>query len=429
MATRCIFTSATARCSAATRRSSKRRRRRALALRLREHIGAIAVRAALAVGYRGAGTIEFVANSSRGLRQDGIFFIEMNTRLQVEHPVTEAVTGLDLVEWQLKVAAGERLPLKQAEFSLTGHAIEARLYAEDPGEGFRPSTGRLWGASFPAGEGVRVDAGVEEGSVVSPFYDAMLGKIIAVGADRGEALARLQTALTTIRIAGPKTNVAFLSAIVAHPAFRAGGVDTGFVDRELEKLVGEPLDPAMAAPAIAGWLSREAAAYAVSALGPWSRIDAFRPGGLARTSTTEVMIDERPATVAIDWTSGAPRVVSVDGRTAPGTAVDIVEAAEGAYVLADGRSLHVAYPDPLDRDLTASLSGGAVTVPMHGRIVDVAARPGARVEKGDPLFTLEAMKMEHSVVAPISGTVEDVRISPGAQVERGTVAVLIKEEV
>jgi 3-methylcrotonyl-CoA carboxylase alpha subunit len=395
---------------------------------LRAHIGAIAVRAALAVGYRGAGTVEFVADSSRGLTPDGIFFIEMNTRLQVEHPVTEAVTGLDLVEWQLRIAAGERLPLRQAEISLSGHAIEARLYAEDPNAGFQPSTGRLWAASFPSSEGVRVDAGVEEGSIVSPFYDAMLAKIIVAGADRDAALALLRKALEDVRVAGPKTNVAFLSAIAAHPAFSAGGVDTGFIDRELERLVGEPLPPVVAAPAIAAWLSRDAARHAAFAPGPWSRTDGFRPGGLASPSSIEIVLDDRPATAVIDWSAGSPRVVSIDGEDVAGPQGEIVWAGEGAYLLAEGRSLYVAFPDPLARDLAASLSGGEVLVPMHGRIVEVAAGPGGRVEKGDPLFTLEAMKMEHTIVAPIAGTIAEVRILPGAQAERGAIAVLISED-
>jgi 3-methylcrotonyl-CoA carboxylase alpha subunit len=354
----------------------------------------------------------------------------MNTRLQVEHPVTEAVTGLDLVEWQLRIAAGEELPLRQEEILLRGHAIEARLYAEDPATGFRPSTGRLVELAYPSGTGIRVDAGAEQGSMVGPHYDAMLAKLIASGADRDEALGRLAGALDRTRIAGPKTNLAFLSSVVASPAFHAGGVDSGFVDRELARLVGHPLDPALAARAVAEWVARETEDSAASMTGPWARRDSFELGGLGRRSGLGVAIEGEPAVVDIAWSRQGPKITSLGGA-APDLRPDIeIVWGEGeAFVLHHGRQLRVAFPDPLARDLDAGAASGEVLAPMHGRVVAVSVLPGARVERGDPLFSLEAMKMEHGVVAPLAGTVKTVRIAPGQQAEEGMVAILIEPEV
>src|SRR6476619_4306642 len=203
---------------------------------VRAAMGLAATEAARAVGYQGAGTVEFIADGARGLRPDGFWFMEMNTRLQVEHPVTEAITGLDLVEMQFRVAAGGMLPLAQNDVRIDGHAAEARLYAEDPERGFLPSTGRLVALELPAGEAVRVDTGVEAGSTVSPYYDPMIAKVIAHGSGRAQALARLATALGATVVVGPHANAAFLKALVSHPEFRAGKFDTGFIDRHLADL-------------------------------------------------------------------------------------------------------------------------------------------------------------------------------------------------
>jgi 3-methylcrotonyl-CoA carboxylase alpha subunit len=394
---------------------------------LRAWLGETAVKAAKAVGYRGAGTVEFIADASTGLQPGSIFFIEMNTRLQVEHPVTEQITGLDLVEWQLRVAAGEALPLRQEEISLTGHAIEARLYAEDPADGFRPSTGRIWAASFPTGAGIRVDTGVEEGSVVTPLYDAMLAKIVASGADRSEALRRLAEALGQVRIAGPKTNVAFLMAVALHPDFLAGGVTTDFADRELEHLAGAPLEPALAAGAIVEWAERAAWRHMDGASGPWGRADGFQLGGLNRNSRVSVEIDGTALPVEIAWSANRPRTVSLGGKPpAADAAVEVVWGEREAFVLSNGRQLRVAFPDPAARELDAESSSGAVATPIHGRVVEVSVASGQRVQKGDALFTMEAMKMEHAVVAPLSGVVETVRIVVGQQIEQGAPAVLVR---
>ena len=215
---------------------------------VRDAMGRAATEAARAVGYQGAGTVEFIADGARGLRPDGFWFMEMNTRLQVEHPVTEAITGLDLVEMQFRVAAGEKLPLAQSDVRIDGHAAEARLYAEDPERGFLPSTGKLAALELPAGEGIRVDTGVEAGSAVSPYYDPMIAKVIAHGSDREQALDRLAAALGETVVVGPHANAAFLKALVSHPEFRAGQFDTGFIDRHLADLTR--IDPQAEAAAI-----------------------------------------------------------------------------------------------------------------------------------------------------------------------------------
>jgi 3-methylcrotonyl-CoA carboxylase alpha subunit len=396
---------------------------------MRRLMGGAAVKAAAAVGYEGAGTVEFIADASRGLRPDRFFFMEMNTRLQVEHPVTEALTGLDLVEWQLRVAAGEPLPLAQDRVPLQGHAVEARIYAEDPAENFRPSTGRLWAATFPAGDGIRVDSGVEEGSVVGPFYDSMLAKVIASGSDRGEALERLAAALGEVRIAGPRTNLGFLSAIATHPEFRSGAPDTGFVDREIGHLVGSSLDRGLAAPAVAEWLSNEARELARAAPGPWARSDGFELGGLERRSRVDVHIDGEAVPVEVAWASGGPKLLTIAGEAPPEVEPSEVIWGEGeAFILHRRGQLQVAFPDPLARDLASVDGGGEVVAPMHGRVVAVSVAAGDQVTKGDLLFTVEAMKMEHGVVAPASGTVREVRVAPGTQIDQGAVGVSIEAE-
>jgi 3-methylcrotonyl-CoA carboxylase alpha subunit len=396
---------------------------------MRATLGAAAVKAAAAVGYRGAGTVEFVADASKGLTAEGIFFIEMNTRLQVEHPVTEAVTGLDLVEWQLRIAAGEPLPLKQDEIALSGHAMEVRLYAEDPTLDFRPATGSLVALSYPTGIGIRVDAGAEKGSVISPYYDAMLGKVIAHGATREEALVRLAGALERTRTAGPNTNLAFLSAILASPEFQAGGVDTGFIDQRIGDLVGARPTRGLAARAISEWIAREAGNSAAQAAGPWARLDSFELTGLRRRSSLDVAVEGEPAVAAIEWSARGPTIVSIGGAPAEyQRGAEIVWNEREAFVLNGGRQLRVSFPDPSAREREEGAASGEIVAPMHGRIIAVAVVPGARVEKGDPLFSLEAMKMEHGVVAPLAGIVQSVRIAPGRQVEEGALAVIIEPD-
>ena len=394
---------------------------------LRTAMGQAAVRAAEAVGYRGAGTVEFVLEPPKGEGDPAFFFLEKNTRLQVEHPVTEMVRGLDLVEWQIRIAAGEALPVGQEDVRFDGHAVEVRLYAEDPRHDFRPSSGRIWAASFPEGPGLRVDSGVAEGTVVSPFYDSMLGKVIAHGADRAEALARLGGALAETAIAGPKTNIAFLSAVTGHPEFAAGGVDTGFLDRILPVLALREPAPGSAAAVIAGRIAAEAAQAAERVRGPWARADAFELTGLRRRQTLAVEIEGGPAEAIIAWREGGPDVVELDGtRIEPAPPSTVVWGDKCAFVLADGEQLAVGFPDALDRALGLPVDGGIVHAPMHGRVLHVAVAVGDIVAQGAPLFALEAMKMEHTLVAPIAGRVSEVRIAPGEQVEESAVAILIE---
>ena len=393
---------------------------------MRAALGAAAVKAATAVGYRGAGTVEFIADQSKPLGPDNFFFIEMNTRLQVEHPVTEAVTGLDLVEWQLRVAAGEALPHSQDQIALKGHAVEARIYAEDPADDFRPSMGRLAKAAFPTAPGIRVDSGVEQGTIVGSDYDALLAKVIASGADRAEALGRLERALARTRIAGPKTNLAFLCAIVGSETFRAGGVDTTFVDRALPDLIGPPPDLGLVAGAVAEWAERTGKAEGALATGPWARTDSFQLSGLSRTSTLALEVEGAPVTAELAWTKDGPLVVSVGGSPPErGEGTEIVWDGPEAFLLDRGRQLRVTFPDPLMRRADQEPASGDVTAPITGRIVALGAAVGARVAKGDVLFSIEAMKMEHGVAAPLAGIVRSVKVAPGQQVEEGAIAVVI----
>ncbi len=255
----------------------------------------------------------------------------------------------------------------------------------------------------------------------------MLAKVIATGADRTAALERLAGALDGVRIAGPRTNLAFLAAIVAHPDFLSGGVDTGFVESAIGDLGGSPPDPAMAAGAIVEWVRREASRHAAGVAGPWARLDGFELGGLERRNLVELQVEGQPAAAEIRWAGEGPEVLSIGGR--PSMAFDAGETVWGgrdAYLLRGGQQMRIAFADPLARNLDARQAGGEVSAPMHGRVVALAIAPGERVVKGELLFTLEAMKMEHSVLAPLSGIVRSVRIAAGQQVEQGAPAVSIE---
>jgi len=381
---------------------------------VRAAMGEAAVKAAAAVGYEGAGTVEFIADGSGGLKPDGFFFMEMNTRLQVEHPVTEEVTGLDLVEWQLRVAAGEKLPLAQAEIPLSGHAIEARLYAEDPSNGFAPGTGPVVAADFPVGEGIRVDSAVEKGTVISPFYDSMIAKVIASGPSRSAALSRLTAALAETRLAGPRTNQAFLLCILRSPEFSDGEVDTGFVDQKGAELTERP----DLAPAAWSLVPEEVSRRAPSGdpASPWSRTDAFELGGLERSLSVHCAVDGEARDVPLVWKGGRP-LAAEDGRRADADTLDRVEAKGAVYLLRDGHQAVLSFPDPLDRSLAEVAGENAVVAPMHGRITRLAVAEGEAVEAGDLLFTLEAMKMEHSVRAPVAGRIAAILAAEGDQAE------------
>ncbi len=344
---------------------------------------AAAVRAAKAVDYVGAGTIEFIADASEGLRADRIWFMEMNTRLQVEHPVTEEITGVDLVEWQLRIAAGEPIPVSQEALAIDGWAMEARLYAEDPATGFLPSIGTLELFQLPEHLG-RIDTGVYEGARVSPFYDPMIAKLIAHGADREEARDRLSDMLGDSAVWPVKTNSAFLIAALEHPDFVAGVVDTGLIARDGQRMTAEPVP------------SQQALTNAAMAMVPRSLQAGFRLN--AR--------DVRTAPFLLD---GKRIEVTLHGPGANEPAPAMLVAERGAvWQLTPWRAAG---------GTGGTASDGAILAPMPGKIIAVEVAAGDKVVKGQKLLTLEAMKMEHSLMAPFDGVVAELNAAPGAQVQ------------
>ena len=355
----------------------------------REAVCAAAVRAAQAVNYEGAGTIEFIADASEGLRADRIWFMEMNTRLQVEHPVTEEITGVDLVEWQLRVASGEPLPLRQEELEIQGWAIEARLYAEDPAAGFLPSIGTL--EHLRLSEELRIDTGVEEGGDVSPFYDPMIAKIIATGETRGEAIAALIEGIDDTEVWPVRTNAGFLGRLLAHPDFAAGAVDTGLIAREGDALVMPP------APDL-DELREVAASLCGSAGGdPWSAAVGLRLNAAPRARAR--LLDDSGTVHEVDLAE--------------------IEADEPAreVLLFDSGFARRYTLERVEGGLHNSAADGAILSPMPGKIIAVDVTEGQQVTKGQKLLTLEAMKMEHTLTAPFDGTVAELTATPGAQVQ------------
>ncbi|QGZ33696.1 biotin carboxylase N-terminal domain-containing protein [Stappia indica] len=394
-----------------------------MTLETRAAMGAAAVAAAKAVNYAGAGTIEFIADGSGTLRPDGFWFMEMNTRLQVEHPVTEMITGQDLVEWQFRVASGEGLPLSQDEIAISGHAVEVRLYAEDPDTGFLPSTGRLDLLELPDCEGVRIDTGVETGAEISAFYDPMIAKLIAYGPDRQTALDRLAAQFERSLIAGPKNNLAFLAALVAHEDVRRGGFDTGLIDRDLARLTAGEVGEETIAAAVAALVLPEAAAETSGWQDPFAATNAFELTGRRQTGV-RVEVDGEPREVAIEWQGGT---ASVAGGAASG-ACRVVRSDRGTYAVEAGRAVRVALVDHLARVAEDAEGASAVKAPMHGKVIAVDVAPGDRVEKGARLAVVEAMKMEHAITAPRDGTVETVFVTEGAQVDQGAPVVALADE-
>ena len=373
-----------------------------------------ATEAARAAGYVGAGTVEFIADASRGLGPDAFYFLEMNTRLQVEHPVTEAVTGLDLVEWQFRVAAGERLPLGQEDIACNGAAIEVRVYAEDPERDFLPSPGRLQVVRFgeDVGRGLRIDTGVAEGDKITPFYDPMIAKLIVHDATRAQALATLDHALSDAVVIGPKTNLAFLRALARSDEVAAGAYDTGYIDANLTALGAAPHPPdPRAALAAARRLIAERDAERPIPLppyDPWRIADSFELAGPRRMSL-DLLIDGKPE-----------RVSATSGEIGPGDAVTLFETKGGIYAFAGGRQAFVELIDPLENSTSDVGEGdGAIRAPMNGRIVALHVGDGEAVEAGQRLAVVEAMKMEHALVAPFAGVVRELVSDVGDQVEMG----------
>ena len=396
---------------------------------LRERMGAAAVEAARAVGYVGAGTVEFLLDEA-----GGFYFLEMNTRLQVEHPVTEMVTGLDLVGMQLRVARGEALGLEQRDMTLTGHAIEVRLYAEDPEAGFLPSSGHVHLFHAPSGEGVRVDEGIETGGDVSPFYDPMLAKVVAYGATRDEARRRLMSALSSTAVFGPRTNRDFLIDALGQPTFAAGKATTAFIADAYGDRFPPPSmsDAVLAAAAVvqhACALGRaDAAALNMSTeLLDWSSagrletIVEYEVGGVVRK------ISVRPAggwkyDVNTGVTQSAVAIKAMDGDTVrlavDGHMLEAIYRDDGrtVWLATSTRSLELANLASFVRPKKDSAGQGLLFAPMHGRLADICVAEGAQVKKGDRLAVLEAMKMQHELTAGIDGRVKHIAATPGIQI-------------
>jgi len=368
----------------------------------REAVCGAAVRAAKAVNYEGAGTIEFIADASKGLKADRIWFMEMNTRLQVEHPVTEEITGQDLVEWQLRVASGEKLPKKQGELSISGHAIEARLYAEDPARGFLPSVGRL--EHFDLGQDGRIETGVEEGDAISPFYDPMIAKLIARADDRDEAIAELASILDGVEVWPVRTNAGFLFNALIHPDFGAAKIDTGFIEKNLDDLVpGAEADET---------IRRAAAAVAILA----AEEDAQLPGlaGLRLNAPNRLAAVLQGDSVEL---GDDDDIAEVSGFADEQRVVVFAEGTAFEFALASRGT-----------GTTHGLHDGEIEAPMPGKVTAVDVSQGEKVAKGQRLLTLEAMKMEHALTAPFDGTVAELPATTGSQVTEGQLLVKVEAE-
>jgi 3-methylcrotonyl-CoA carboxylase alpha subunit len=393
---------------------------------LRADLLTAAVRAAQAVNYLGAGTVEFLVDG------DSFFFLEMNTRLQVEHPVTEMITGLDLVEWQIRVAAGQTLPLSQADIVAHGHAMEARVYAEDPARGFVPSSGRIRALTLPNKESVRIDQGVEAHDTVTVHYDPMIAKLIAHGPDRESCRRRLLDALSESFIAGPTTNLGFLQALANLDAFRDGTLDTGLLDREPELLlVGTPPVDALVSAA-AFWLRQQETSSTTAS--PWTRCDGWRLGEPAPRSLDLECGDTRARIEATG--AGGHYTLSIADQTLD---LQFEQDAASLFRLArEGRSMPLRiYPDgELSVDVCIAsqrwtitrrarfqvadsnhIADGRIVAPMPGRILEIRVVEGDQVREGEPVIVMEAMKMELSIKAPADGTIADLSVSPEDLVE------------
>ncbi len=374
-----------------------------------------AVAAARAVDYRGAGTIEFVA------AQGKFYFIEMNTRLQVEHVVTEMITGLDLVEWQIRVAAGEALPLMQDAIKRHGHAIELRLYAEDPARDYLPSAGPLALLHFPApSDTLRVETGYLQGDRISPYYDALIAKLIAWGETRDIALERLRAALAATRVAGITTNRELLQHILAHPDFTARAGDTGFIARHHDALLLSDTPPAALVAAALGILC-EAPKTSHDPHSPWAQRDFWRLSGAASQSF-RFRAGDKEHEVRI-----ADGGVTVDGiRIEPATDASVLRLGNEFWVVLADATARLSYLDPLAPSEASGASAGKIVAPMPGKVSAVLVEAGATVQRGQTLMVIEAMKMEHAITAPSDGVVETVGFAPGALVEEGVELLKLK---
>ncbi|SFP86528.1 3-methylcrotonyl-CoA carboxylase alpha subunit [Bradyrhizobium sp. Ghvi] len=404
----------------------------------RETVCAAARKAAGAVNYVGAGTIEFVSDGK------DVFFIEMNTRLQVEHPVTELITGIDLVEWQLRVAFGEALPLRQDEIKLNGHAVEARVYAENPTRNFMPSVGRISTWRLPAETGgLRIDAGYREGDTVSPYYDAMLAKMIAWAPTRDIAIDRLNRGLLDSDVRGIVTNIPFLSALITHPKVRANAIDTGFIERELADLTQSAPAPGELelCAAVAAIVDDERKAAQTDASSPWQtfgwmpvgrrqRSFAFRVGHGPEQKIT-LNYGSGPSTLAIGERELAFTVVPKEGGfdlTLDGVKSSVAAVIDGheLYLRTRNGRFDLHWVDPFGGESEEHVGEDKIAAPLPGTVVAVLAEEGAKLEKGAPILTLEVMKMEQTLRAPFAGVLKSIRCKVGDIVQEGVELAVVE---
>jgi 3-methylcrotonyl-CoA carboxylase alpha subunit len=416
---------------------------------LRKAMGEAAIEVARRVDYVGAGTVEFIVDRDAVSDDGGFYFLEMNTRLQVEHPVTELITGIDLVAWQLDVAAGGVLPKTQADIHANGHAVEVRLYAEDHRRDFLPSTGRLDHLRFPGeGSSVRVDTGVREGDTVTRHYDPMIAKMVASGGTRAAALSTLEQGLKQTEVIGPATNLAFLTGLLGHPAFQEGDVDTTFVHLHRAALLAasevSEIDALILAGVYAALTDKDEGSDDLAAAdpySPWRRRDGWR--GFSRAPVLHQFRDgEKDATVSVEWDGdelllGLPDdTYRVSGKVADGGTVQailgrrtirgrVIEWGLERHVLIDGRARCLILRDPDAPSAQGEASGGKLTAPLPAAVVQVHVEAGATVARGTPLMVLEAMKMEHVITAPSDGVVAAVHYAVGQQVEEGAELVVL----
>ncbi|QJF50840.1 biotin carboxylase N-terminal domain-containing protein [Roseobacter ponti] len=394
---------------------------------MREAMGAAAVRAAEAIGYSGAGTVEFIVDGSEGLRPDRFWFMEMNTRLQVEHPVTEAITGVDLVEWQLRVASGDPLPAVQEELSISGHAFEARLYAEDVPAGFLPATGTLTHLAFPSR--VRADSGVRSGSTISPFYDPMIAKIVVHGSDRTAALSSLARGLAETEVAGLVTNLAFLEALTRHEGFARGEVDTGLIARDIVMLTQPPEvrpEHLIAAGMAALGLDTPAADAGFALWQPLRHSVSLRQDDAVFTLGVRVTDADNQIWTVDDQEIRVLRrheVWRCNDRPLPGTAQS-----GRTVTVFDACGLAFEHIDPLDQAGGTAGDGNLIEAPMPGLVRSIDAEIGRDVKAGDRLAVLEAMKMEHALLAARDGVVAEILAKAGDQVEAGAALIRLEAE-
>ena len=411
---------------------------------VRSAMGKAAVAAARAIGYQGAGTVEFIVEGERVNEPDGFYFMEMNTRLQVEHPVTEMIIGVDLVEWQLQVAAGEPLPLSQDAIAASGHALEVRLYAENPARNFMPQTGQLNHLRFPADTShVRVDTGVREGDEVSMYYDPMIAKIVTWDQDRDGALRRMRGALAETQVVGLNTNLEFLAAVAAHPAFIDASLETSFIETHLSTLVldAPPVSNDILALAVLAALRRDARERMKAATAsndphsPWQLNDAWRLHGVGdielrfQDGENDIVLRARPTAAGYQVAIGETKCL-VDGildetgtmrAEVNGVRISATVLGDGTdiIILAHGRKYRLTRHDAIEEASAAQTLGGKLSAPMPGKVVLVHVEDGEKVKAGQSLMVLEAMKMEHVILAPADGVVANIRFAAGDQVMEG----------